>query len=439
MEPNNFDFFVLERCKTMIQQQLGWEASATWTNSDFLKLSEIIHDKTSVRLSSATLKRLWGKVRYENKPTITTLNTLAQYLGYEDLRAFKQTLIRNGEWKEKGPESEPEFEATEIDASPIKTTSTTYKYRRIIQMSLIAGVLVIGTIVITGIASSVDEKAKKYSFSSKKIVSEGVPNSVVFDYDATSSPVDSVFIQQSWDERLRTKVSKHDRQHTSIYYTPGFFQAKLVVNNEVVREHNLWITSNGWMALVKQNPVPVYFENNEFKKPGMLSVPVEKLIEKNIPFQPEIPWTSYYNVKDFGDIRTDGFTFETEIKSDYKEGSGICQHVQILLLTEGNVIILPLSVKGCVSDLNLLFGDAYQGKKNDLSAFGCDISQWVKLRCAVKDKTGKIFINDKLIFENKFNAAEKIVGLIFRFQGTGSINEVSLTNSKGQKVLDDKF
>src|SRR5690349_20029493 len=103
-------------------------------------------------------------------------------------------------------------------------------------MGVIVGLLVFVTIIITGIASSVDEKSKNYSFSSKKIVSEGVPNSVVFDYDASTAPVDSVIIQQSWDERLRTKVSKRDHQHTSIYYTPGFFKAKLVVNNEIVRE-----------------------------------------------------------------------------------------------------------------------------------------------------------------------------------------------------------
>jgi hypothetical protein len=206
-----------------------------------------------------------------------------------------------------------------------------------------------------------------------------------------------------------------------------------------VKEHSLWITSKGWMAIVKQNPIPLYFKNEDFVKPGMLSLPVAKLHEKNISFQPETPWTSYYNVKDFGDVRTNDFNFETEIRSDYSEGSGVCQHVQILMLTEGNVIILPLSVKGCVSDLNLFFGDAYEGKKNDLSTLGCDLSQWVKVRCTVKDQTGRIFINGKLAFENKYSGADKIVGLIFRFQGTGSINEVSLTNANGVKVLDDKF
>jgi hypothetical protein len=435
MEANNFDFFVLEQCKAMVQKQLGWEDSTSWTNSDFLKLSEIIYEKTSVRLSSATLKRIWGKVRYENKPTITTLNTLAQYVNYADWRAFKQSLAAM-------KDLETAFDSIQENhtvPTTLKTKTPRWHYRKSIRMGVIVGLLVFVTIIITGIASSVDEKTKNYSFSSKMIVSEGVPNSVVFDYDATSSPVDSVVIQQSWDERLRTKVSKHDHQHTSIYYTPGFFKAKLVVNNDIVREHNLWITSNGWIALVKQAVIPVYFDKQDFTHDGVLSLSISKLTEKNIAFQPETPWTSYYNVKDFGDIKTDAFEFSTRVRSDFKQGSGVCQRIQILLLTDGNVIIIPLSIKGCVSDLDLVFGDEISGKKKDLSAFGADVSEFVNVRCEVKNKIGKIFINDSLAYQNAYNSSEKIVGMIFRFEGTGSIDEVSLTDQHGVKVLDDLF
>jgi hypothetical protein len=436
MEANNFDFFVLEQCKAMIQKQLGWEHSTSWTNSDFLKLSEIIYEKTSVRLSSATLKRIWGKVRYENKPTITTLNTLAQYLHHADWRAFKQSLPTRTDFGTTG-DSANEHDSIAVS---LKTKTPRWHYRKSIRMGIIVGLVILVTIIITGIASSVDEKSKNYSFSSKKIVSEGVPNSVVFDFDATSSPVDSVIIQQSWDERLRTKVSKHDHQHTSIYYTPGFFKAKLVVNNDIVREHNLWITSDGWIALVKQAVIPVYFDKKDFAHDdGMLNLPVSKLTEKNIPFQPETPWTSYYNVKDFGDIKTDAFEFSTRVRSDFKQGSGVCQRIQILLLTDGNVIIIPLSIKGCVSDLGLVFGDEISGKKKDLSAFGADVSEFVNVRCEVKNKLGKIFINDLLAYQNAYNSSEKIVGMIFRFEGTGSIDEVSLTDRRGVKVLDDQF
>jgi hypothetical protein len=427
---------LLHKCRNAVETKLGWEEGSSWTNHDFQALSTKIHEATGVNLSVATLKRIWGKVKYDSKPTITTLNTLAQFTGYENWRDFKQ--------KHNGLEHQGI-----IPEKPAQVTQNTLPgaglsgWRKNVWRFAIIGAAVCGGILFILLNAGTRSRGMEiipaqYSFSSKKIVSKGVPNSVVFDYDAAASPTDTIYIQQSWDERLRTLVSRDQHQHTSIYYTPGFFQAKLVIGNTIVKEHNLLINSNGWLALVKQNPVPVYFKDEDFRRSGMLSLPLNKLRENNIPFQPETPWTSYYNVRDFGDLNTGNFVFETDVRSDYKEGSGICQRVQILLLTEGDVIIIPLSIKGCVSDLSLLFGTSADGKKVDLSSFGCDLSQWVKLRCEVKDKKGKITINGQVAFENEFTAADKIVGLIYRFQGTGSVNEVKLS-ADDKVVYEDGF
>jgi hypothetical protein len=430
------DELLLQQCKKAVEIKLGWEESNAWTNHDFQTLSTKIQESTGVNLSVATLKRLWGKVKYDSKPTITTLNTLAQFTGHENWRAFKQ---KHAETELVSPANTIAREATQ-NAS--RAAGLPGSKKNVWRFGIIGAVVCGGVLFIllnAGTKSRGTEIiADQYTFSSKKIVLEGVPNSVIFDYDASASPTDTIFIQQSWDERLRTLVSRDQHQHTSIYYTPGFFQAKLVIGNTIVKQHNLLINSNGWIALVKQNPVPVYFDDSDFRKPGMLSLPLEKLKENNIPFQPDIPWTSYYNVRDFGDLHTSNFIFETAVRSDYKEGAGICQSVQILLLLEGDVIIIPLSIKGCVSDLALFFGQPYDGKKTDLSAFGCDLSQWVKLRCEVKNKKGKITINDQVALENDFSFSEKIVGLIFRFQGTGSVNDVRLS-ADGRVIFEDSF
>ena len=432
---------LLQKCKNLIQQKLGWEESDTWTNHDFQMLSEKIQTETGVNLSVATLKRIWGKVKYDSKPTITTLNTLAQFLGHENWRAFKQSnSLHNGNGN--GIHHEENHEAPSIER--VGPDTKTSRKKNLWRSGLVGTALCGGILFILLYAFRKNPQAEKlpaqYSFSSKKVVSEGVPNSVIFDYDASAAQIDSVYIQQSWDERLRTQVPRDQHQHTSIYYTPGFFQAKLVVDNQVVKEHNLWITSKGWMAIVKQDPIPVYFKDADFKKPGMLSLPVEKMKTANIPFQPETPWTSYYNVKDFGDIRSDNFVFETKVKGDYKEGSGVCQFVNIVLLLEGNVIVIPLSIKGCVSDLYLAFDETgVDGKKADLSAFGCDLSQWVKVRCEVKDGKSRILINDQIAYEGEERPSKKIVGIIYRFQGTGSIDEVRLSSQNGESVFEDSF
>src|ERR1700753_32213 len=78
----------LERCRHLIEASLNWGDPASWTNEDFEELSDRIFEKTEVRLSVSTFKRIWGKVKYEHSPTTATLNALARYAGFESWRAF---------------------------------------------------------------------------------------------------------------------------------------------------------------------------------------------------------------------------------------------------------------------------------------------------------------------------------------------------------------
>ena len=96
-----------------------------------------------------------------------------------------------------------------------------------------------------------------------------MPNTVVFHYDISKVNFDSAFIQQDWDERRRVKISKENNYHTSIYYYPGYYTAKLVINDEVVKEHPLFISTEGWMAAYLKDlnqDIPVYLKNIDLIK-----------------------------------------------------------------------------------------------------------------------------------------------------------------------------
>ncbi|HEY9196225.1 MAG TPA: hypothetical protein VIM77_08165, partial [Mucilaginibacter sp.] len=184
----------------------GWGDSTNWKNQDFINLSKKICEKTGASISHVTLKRIWGKVKYDSLPNTYTMDTLAQFLGYENFRAFSIQFVavdKPGEQQKSKPQ-------------PVKKTFRSLPYA--------LGVLTLMGILLVVIIASRTERpappilAKDYKFSSKKVITSGLPNSVVFDFDATKSPYDSVAIQQSWDRHLRVNVSKNDRQHTSIYY-----------------------------------------------------------------------------------------------------------------------------------------------------------------------------------------------------------------------------
>lgn len=61
------------------------------TPKDFDTLSERIYQMTHKRVSSSTLKRFWGYLSSVSVPRLSTLDILAQFIGYADYESFCHT------------------------------------------------------------------------------------------------------------------------------------------------------------------------------------------------------------------------------------------------------------------------------------------------------------------------------------------------------------
>jgi hypothetical protein len=425
------DDALLSKAKQLIEEKIQWGDSSDWTNQDFVALSEKIQEQLNIPLSHVTLKRIWGKVKYESLPNTHTLNTLVQFVGYENWREFK---IKNGNTAQQPLPADAKASSDVVGlVLPKRKIYTSIDVAAVLSLLICTALIFIQ-------AKKYTLNPDDYSFSSKKVVSVGVPNSVIFDYDATKYEGDSVIIQQSWDTKLRTHVPKDQHQHTSIYYFPEYYRAKLIVGNQVVKEHELFIKSDGWLTAVNTSPVPVYFKKEDVLVEGKLSLSIEKIKEKNINLQPEVRAAIYGNVNDFGEIYTDNFVFETSVRNEYEEGSSVCQKTNIYLLADRAPTGIPICEKGCISDIDFYFaGDHLSGKKKDLSAFGNNFNDFVKVRIETKNGAGKIFLDDKLVHEAKTSRHEKIIGIYFMFEGTGSVDYVRLASSDGLARFEDEF
>lgn len=95
------------------------------------------------------------------------------------------------------------------------------------------------------------------------------------------------------------------------------------------------------MPTIEQSPVPIYFKKEDAISNGKLSLSISKIKEQNIDLLPIAPYVRYSNVREFGDIKSDNFIFETSLKNDYREGSSICQNSKISLLCESSAINIP--------------------------------------------------------------------------------------------------
>lgn len=397
---------LLQKCRLEIEAKLGWGDPQAWTSQDFELLSERIFTDTRIRISVSTLKRIWGRASYTSEPNTATLNALAGFLSYDSWRAYRQA-------------------AAGVVSPPPEEPKPAVRSTRFPFYGLGLAGLLLGVFYFVRPAEAPDPD--QFSFDSRPVV-KGIPNSVIFRYDASKSDADSVFIQQSWDDRRRARVSKNQHEHTSIYYSPGYFRAKLIVGNRVVKEHDLLVPTDGWLPLVIQEPVPVYFRPEEAVSDSVMRLPASLIEKKGIPLQPQTPWTSYYYVKDFQGVKSDAFRFETELRHEFGEGSAACRKMQVLLLTTDGVYLVPLSAPGCIADLSVMLrNESVSGRDTDLSAFGIDSTGWTRLVLESKNGQLRILINGREALRRP--AAKdpaRIVGMVYQFQGTGAIRNVAL-------------
>jgi hypothetical protein len=425
----------IEQCRALIGNSLGWGDAAFWTNEDFDKLSESIFDKTGIRLSVSTLKRVWGKVKYDSSPNTATLNALARYAGFEGWRAAMSAASADIAAKSLAPadaagivpNSQPPTINHPAQSQPAAPTlAPRRKTTTPIILATIAAVALLS--LLSARLIHPDKTSTPTRFEARR-TSDNLPNSVVFDYDATSFNPHSVIIQQSWDTRRRESVNPAGSQHTSIYYSPGYFRAKLIVDGEVKKQTDVFIPSKGWKGIIQREPLPIYLSSDEVKQDsGFMGVSAATLKEKTGSGIFSGVWVDFANITEFPGITGDHFTLATTVRNTSTVEECLCRKVQIILVGKLSAIIIPLCDKGCISDIGLYFGSGgFSGKDHDLSAFGCDFSQWQQIKCTEADHHFEIQLNGHTIFiRDKVGTIGDIMGVRIVFEGTGQIKDLHL-------------
>ncbi|MEM6540700.1 MAG: hypothetical protein AAF634_06035 [Bacteroidota bacterium] len=402
-----------------IEDALNWGKTAEWSSYDFDKLAELIHERTGVVISSNTLKRLWGRIKYDSNPSDTTLNTLARCIGFDDFREFKSA--------HPGRTSFPG-----VPKKRFKMRWGPFTSRPSIVFASGAIFMLITLVVLS--YSKKEEKLNPddFYFTSRK-VTKGLPNSVIFEYRAKSAPSGAkVEIQQSWDTKKRQPVAREDSLATAIYYDPGYFKAKLVVDGQVVKEHGILITSDGWKAKFENGARTLYLNDTSITNLGKVAPNVMLLeadgLQKN---DPELV-THFRYVDDFNDLSVNDLVVETQFRNTLYSGLNVCQNATITLLMEGEAIVIPVAKRGCIAQLELWHLDRrISGENNDLSKLGVDFGNWVAMRCELKQDRLSVYINENKALElPMYGRINKIHGVIYRFEGTGEVKSLLLKNSE---------
>ena len=417
--------------RNQIEQSLGWGDSTSWTTQDFEELSDRIHEKTGRMISATTLKRIWGRVAYESKPSRHSLDTLARFLEYPSWRTFTQAV-------------EPAQQVSNQRSLEFK-----HQQRKVSNKStFVFGffMLIIGAGIVLWLGSrnvpgdvQIFPETENILFKSRPLA-QGLPNTVVFDYDLSGIRADSFFIQQSWDPTRRVRISPDKRNHAAIYYYPGYFDAKLVANNTILKEHPVHVKTEGWMAIVRKDSFPVYVPATAMEADGILAVQSAWLRSNGFDVEKAPYDLRYYNVRNFGSLYVDNFSMDAVVKHTEKFAAP-CQGGQVLIRARYGIVRFPFNTPGCVGTMHVTAGDVFQrSEEHDMSALGADYNNWQAVKLIVQDGNVRIKIGTNPFYSLSYsNTLGELVGIWFLFDGIGAVDLVKLYDDQERLIYEDAF
>lgn len=413
-------------CKQLIEEKFHFENDEGGLRQrDLEYLADNIEETSGIKLSLSTLKRLWKK-DYDQTPHPSTLQALVSVLGFKDWQEFKLKT------KPAPPAAPPQRKHKLL-------------LRRWMALPIIAALVVLfWLIAFRPRKQDITKPLIKgpVTFTGNKTVSQGVPSTIVFNYDLSNVVADSFFFQQAWNNMDRVKIDPKEHYYSNIYYYPGFHKAKLIANDSIIKRFRVHITTDGWLPLARysaMDEIPLYIKKNNPVSNGALHISRTDLSSSNVNVDKDFI-LSYFNVREFENINSDNFSLDTRIICD--SGANMpCPTFELTIMCEEHIFFVDLTGKGCERNIAVKIGEVFHnGSNSDLSAFGRDLYRWQHLQIQVANKQATIYLDDKpvhaITFKNDFG---KIVGLSYSFTGTGAIDYVKLKNGEGKMVYADEF
>jgi hypothetical protein len=416
---------LVKKCMVLVCHSAGFDTNHRLTQRDMELLCDNIEKKTNVLISLSTMKRLLNG-QFSRMPQVATLNAISNYLGYANWQEFKI--------KQQAKEEPPKAAPAKAPAKPNKTLP-------FIGAGIVALVVVV-LLAYSKFSLQPSAMAKKAEFGARKTTSHELPNTVVFNYNIDELEGDSFFIQQSWDRNRRVRIYKNNYTLTDIYYEPGYHKAKLIVNDQVIKTVDVSIPTNGWFfyAVPKaKGSLPIYIKTNRIAGNGIMGVEEKELSKHGINSANEHVYCYTY-FPGIQPVSSDNFIMKARMKVTNLSNVA-CLTLMPEVYTQNSFIYFKATTPGCTSEIDAMFGEKHlSGKTNDLSGFGCNITQWQDYEMEVRNRQVTVRINGKEVFATTYNnSADAITGLGFISNGLVAVDYAELQGLDGTIIYGNQF
>lgn len=414
----------MDKCLQEIEGMVQWGRLSEWTGHNFDQLSEEISEKTGIKLSGRTLRRLVNK-KISN-PQIATKNALTKFLGYKNWEDFV-VQHSNGNGK-----------MTILQQQQKQYSRFTRFVVQYFWAILLVVVLTLSSFFILFYPSiELELNKSRVEFRSNNLLGKA-PHTATFFYDVSKIKTSNIFVDNNYyDNSDMIPLKKNMHFYSNTFELPDYYAVKIIANGERMACVRVHVVTDGWEYVAGGNhfkELPRDSTNDWlYINPGTL--------KDNSIIGDSVYYIEYRNIRDF-EATGDQMTFETRFKNNANLGGIGCYDSKIEVINLHGRLSFNFLEPGCDQKrLRAEFGDiALSGEFNNLNTFFQDVSYWRVLKIVTKKKNVSVFLDDVQIYSVKYNdPLDQVKGLAFRFKGAGAVDYVKLFNENDELVYEDNF
>lgn len=415
-----------------MEQLLNKGPSKEWQTKDFEEISQFIFKKSSFTISVSTLKRLWGRMKYQYIPSEDTLDILAITLNYSSWNSYvSYNQDQINEFLHTTKEKDLITYRNYYRKKKVRSTLMPNTY---IRWSFLSLIILAPILYLIFIHTSQQQPAK--IIRSIEDSAGIVPFTTKIYYD-----------NNHYNKRTYIKISGHpyelkkskDFHHTRVLH-PGFKIYNVYAGEEKVEQFSLLGLTRGWYTLLKDQMGNKSLYTSLPGREGILHLP-DSVIKHLIGFK-QFKKLVYINAQQYN-LQGDMLDFKTRFKyQDLPKFESKCQNVVITILDENkHFISIQFTQWPCVSNTQIMFGGkAYNGKTSDIPFMNINTAKWNTTRIVSKNEQFQLFVNDSLCFTEQYTQPLGNIILVKTiFYGSGMLDYVKLGDGRGNWVLNDDF
>lgn len=442
----------IKYCLKKVEEKLGWGNYAQWTDSDFRNLSEIIKNSSGILVSSHTLKRLFGKIKYRSNynPQIATKEALAKYIGYESWNELKSDVSVEYSNNEKVLNSEP------ITGN---SRSRKLKHKHYYAVSGLIFFLLAAFVIFYVKQGKV---AGDYVFEVYHPVGKA-PHTATFKYDISKLHYDQAFIDfdhfSNSGKYLMNTLNQDTGSVSRCFHIPGKYDIKLFVDDRLIHTTPVLVESDGWFYYAIE-PDPLWNEIPDIVKPTITkryyNVRFDNLLTgdfvnngyMHIPHSSitsvdglSLNYKTHYILARPFNVSLDSCIFEIKFR-DEQFGKGVhCSEASFELIGMKGSVNFQIVEPGCLNYAFISVGKEFNfGETKNLQEFEMEFLNSRRLRMEAINNQVVLYRDDKEFYRKDYEGSlGEIVGIHLSSKGTPHYDWIKIHDIKGEIIYDEDF